>query len=161
MTKAATQIDGIPRGEYYLGVSIGSTPTKYHPYARVYYPDVLDPKEAVTIAIGEGAATHDYDLRVPGKLALIEIQGRILKPDGKPRALDEHPQVRFKEPGLGGQIEQEIIEVDAEGRFRFELCKGIAYSAFAFAGSPRNSIYSAPLEFVATKEKSAPGVHSQ
>jgi len=43
------------------------------------------------------------------------------------------------------------IAVDAEGRFRFELCEGVAYSAFAFAGPMRNQMHSAPIEFTVTK----------
>lgn len=112
----------------------------------------IDPRDAVTIVIGESAATYEDDLRVPGKLALIEIQVRILKSDGKPPLPEDHPQVRFEEPGLQGPMEDGAVDVDADGWFQIELCEGVAYSAFAFAGSPKNAVYSAPLEFTANRK---------
>jgi hypothetical protein len=59
--------------------------------------------------------------------------------------------VRIKEPGLYGQIEQETVKIDADGQFEFELCQGIKYTAFAFAGPMRSAVYSAPVEFTPTK----------
>ena len=145
------EINGVPPGEYFLGTNVKSTPTKSHPYPRVFYPGVSDSKEAIVVTVGQAAATRNYDLRVPGKLALIEIQGRILKADGNPPSPEDRAAVRFKEPGLNGQIEEQEIRIDSDGRFQFELCEGVHYSAFAFAGS-RTRIYSAPLEFLASKE---------
>ncbi len=145
------EINAVPPGEYFLGTNVKSTPTKYHPYPRVFYPGVSDSKEAIVVIVGQAAATRDYDLRVPGKLPLIEIQGRILKADGNPPSPEDRAEVMFKEPGLNGQIEELPIRIDSDGRFQFELCEGVAYSAFAFAGSQIN-IYSTPLEFLASKE---------
>lgn len=145
-------IGGIPPGDYYLGVNIGSTPTREHPYATTYYPNTSNAGEAMTVAVIIGASEQEFDLRVSEKLPIIEVQGRVLNADGKPPILEDRTQVRFKEPGLYGQIEQEGIDIDAEGRFRFRLCEGIRYSAFAFAGPPGRNTYSAPIEFIPTKE---------
>jgi hypothetical protein len=145
-------VDGIPPGDYYLGVNVGSTPTKKSPYASAYYPNTPDLRQAMPISITTGASVQNFDLRVPRKLSLVTIRGRIQTADGKPPLLQDHPQVRIKEPGLYGQIEQETIEVNAEGQFQFDLCEGIRYSAFAFSGPTRLLRYSGPVEFTPSKE---------
>jgi hypothetical protein len=66
--------------------------------------------------------------------------------------LKDHPQVRIKESDGFGQIEQEAINVDADRRFEFQLCEGIKYSAFAFAGPTPSQINSTPVRFTPTKE---------
>lgn len=141
-------IDGIPPGEYYLGVNIASTPTKDHPYPSTYYPRTSDKRLAMRISI-VGASVQAFDLRLPQKLALITIHGRVQTPDGKPPRPEDHPQIRIKEPGLYGQVEQAPITIDAEGQFEIELCDGISYSAFAFTGPVKSQIYSAPIAFTA------------
>ena len=140
-------IDGIPTGEYYLGINIKSTPTKQHPYPSTYYPDTPDIAQALRVGFALGASVQDINLRAPEKLPIVTIQGIILNPDGKPPRVEDHPQIRIKEPKLYGQIEEETINIDAEGRFQFELCEGVSYSAFAFAGPIRTQTYSAPVEF--------------
>jgi hypothetical protein len=145
-------LEGIPQGEYYLGVNIKSTPTKQRPHPRTYYPGTTDINQAATIKIVNGAAAQKFDLRIAGRLPLVEIQGRVLTADGKSPIGKGHPQVRFKGFGLFGQIEQEAIKIDAEGRFHFELCEGVRYSAFAVAGLEPSADYSAPIEFIPTKE---------
>jgi len=145
-------IDGIPPGDYYLGVNIKSTPTKEHPYARTYYPNTPNLREAVRISVVTGAAVQEFDLRVPNRLPLVTIRGRVRTADGKPPLPQDHPQIRIKGPGLYGQIEQETINIDVEGRFQFELCEGIKYSAFAFSGPMGSQRYSVPVEFTPTSE---------
>jgi hypothetical protein len=144
-------IDGIPPGEYLLGVNIKSTPTKEYPFHSTYYPDTKDVNQATRIIVTPGASIQTFDLRVSNKLPLINIHGRVLNADGTAPLAQDHPQVRIKEPGLQGQIEQTSIIVDAEGRFQFELCDGVQYSAFAFSGPVNAKTYSAPIEFVPTK----------
>jgi hypothetical protein len=145
-------IDGIPPGDYYLGVNIESTPTKEHPYLKTYYPNTPDIDRAQRITVVIGASVLDLDLRVPGKLPLVTMHGIIRNADGKPPLATDHPAVRIKEPGLYGQIEQDEIKIDAEGRFEFDLCEGVKYSAFAFSAT-RPSIYSSPVEFTASKDQ--------
>ena len=145
-------IAGIPPGNYYLGVNIDSAPKKEHPYPSTYYPNTPDIKRATQIAFGIGPSAYEFDLRLPGKLSLVKIEGRIVNADGTPPQPQDHPQVRFKKPDLSGQIEEESIVVDADGRFEFELCEGVRYGAFAFSGPVTKETYSAPLEFIPTKE---------
>lgn len=140
-------IDGIPPGDYYLGINIGSTPTKDHPYAPTYYPDTQDVKTAIPIAFLTGASVRSYDLTAPPKLKVVRVRGRITDAAGLPAK--DRPQVRIKEPGLYGQIETEALSVGSEGRFEIELCEGVRYSAFAFSGFPKNTSYSEPIEFTA------------
>jgi len=145
-------INGIPPGDYYLGINIRSTPTKEYPYPSTYYPNTSEVRQAMQIGIVIGASVLDYDLRVPPRLPLVTLRGRIQNADGKPPRVEDHPQVRIKEPGLLGQIEQQPIKIDSEGRFQFDLCEGIKYSAFAFSGPLRSATYSAPIEFTPSAE---------
>ena len=147
-------IDGIPPGEYYLGINIKSTPTKDHPFPPTYYPNTTDIKQATPLFVGVGATVREFELRVADKLPLVVIEGRVLNAAGQPPSARDRPAVRIKEPGLFGQIETEPVRIDSEGRFRIELCEGVRYSAFASSGPGLKGMYSAPIEFVASKENS-------
>ena len=145
-------IDGVPPGDYYLGINIRSTPTKERPFPPTYYPNSRNVGEAIPIAVMTGANVQSHDLIAPEKLPLVTIRGRVVDANGNPPT--ERPQIRIKEPGLYGQIERLLIKVDAEGRFEFQLCEGVRYSAFVFIGRPGSNLYSEPIEFVPTREKS-------
>jgi len=88
-----------------------------------------------------------YDLTAPTKLKVVRVRGRITDAAGLPA--QNRPQVRIKEPGLFGQIETQPAAVDSDGRFEIELCEGVRYSAFAFGGFPKDTVYSEPIEFTA------------
>ena len=145
-------IDGIPPGEYYLGVNILSTPTKEQPYPKLYYPNTPDLKMAVPIRVQQSASVQEFNLQIRPRLPLIKLHGRIQTKAGKPPLTAFQSEVRIKEPGLYGQIEELPIEVDANGLFTIELCDGITYSAFAFAGPIRSQVYSVPIEFTPGKD---------
>ena len=145
-------IDGISPGEYYLGINLQRTPTKEYPYAPSYYPSGTDAAQAARIVVGVGASVQQFDLHVGERLPLVQMKGRVLNPDGTPPRESDRPQVRFKEPGVFGQIERKPIQIDSDGRFQFELCEGISYSAYALAESAATITYSAPVEFVPTRE---------
>ncbi len=145
-------VTGIPPGEYLLGVNIKSTPTKEYPFPRTYYPNATAPDEAKTVKFNQSVSVQDFDLHIPYRLALVKLHGRVLNAEGRPLPKgDAH--VRIKEPGLHGQIEQNEIVIDSEGRFEFDLCEGVGYSVFAFSGRPPNTMHSAPVEFVANKQE--------
>jgi len=139
-------IDGIPPGDYYLGINISHTPTKEHPYPPTYYPNTRDIGSSIPVSISISASVRSYDLTAPPKLKVVRVRGRITDASGPPQ---NRPQVRIKEPGLYGQIETQEVTVDAEGRFEIELCEGVRYSAFAFSGFPKGANYSEPIEFTA------------
>jgi hypothetical protein len=146
-------IHGIPPGEYYLGVSINSTPTKENPYPPNYYPNTSDVKSAARIRFDQDSSFQEFDFRVPHKLSVITVHGRVLGADGTLLRPADRPQVRIKEPGLEGQIETSPIVVDSEGRFEIELCEGVSYSAFALSGSMRAQKHSAPVAFTARENE--------
>lgn len=150
--KGHYSIDGIPPGEYLLGVNIGFTPRKELPYSERYYPDTADPRLAMPLKFFVGASIQSFDLRLPDRLPLIKIKGRILKADGTPPRPEDDADVLIQEPRLGWHVSHERIKIDAEGWFEYELCEGIAYSAYAYYGPYGARTYSAPLEFIATKE---------
>jgi hypothetical protein len=145
-------IDGIPPGEYYLGVNIKSTPTREHPFAPMYYPGTLNVKEAFPISVVEKPATQYFDLKDPRRLPVITVRGRILAADGHPSS--RHPQIRIAGPGLNDETIETIgIQIDSDGRFQYELCEGVRYSARAFDGVPTEGpMNSAPVEFVPMRD---------
>ena len=145
-------IDGIPPGDYYLGINVGSTPVKERPYARTYYPNTPDIAQALQIAFTSSPLMYDLDLRLLSKLPIVTIQGRVLNPDSTPPRSQDYPEITILEPGLSGQIQGGSVAVDAEGRFEFELCDGITYSAFASAGPRGAQRYSATVTFTPTKD---------
>jgi hypothetical protein len=151
MSKGHYAITAIPPGEYLLGININSTPTKEYPFPPTYYPNAAVPDEAKTVKFNQSVSVQDIDLRVPYRLALVKLHGRVLNADGHAPSKGD-AQVLIKEPGLNGQISQSPIIIDSEGRFEFELCEGVGYSAFAFSERPPQEMHSAPVEFVATKE---------
>jgi hypothetical protein len=144
------EIDGIPPGTFLLGINISRAPTKRQPYPPTFHPNTRDRREAFPIPVPIGAFEQSFDLTVPASLPLVTFRGRIVDAGGA--AATRRPQVRIKEPGLSGQIEDSPIEVDAEGRFQIEICEGVRYSAYAFAGFP-GDVYSAPVEFVPGRER--------
>ena len=143
-------VDGAPPGDYYLGININHTPTPSQPYPPTYYPNTQDIKQAIPIAFMTSGSVQSYDLTVPAKLPLIKIHGRIVDSAGSPS--HDRTEVRIEEPGLYGQIERQPIKIDSDGRFEFELCEGVRYSAFAFSMTGKVTTYSAPIEFVPTQE---------
>lgn len=145
-------IDGIPPGQYYLGINLRDSPTKEHPHPRLFFPNTTDRTQAVEITIVTGATTQQFDLRTEDPLPLITVMGRIVKLDGKVPTAQENPTVQIRGPKLSRQIDQESIVIDAESRFQVKLCDGIGYSAFAFAGPIASAIHSAPIEFTVTKD---------
>jgi hypothetical protein len=146
------RIDGIPPGEYYLGVNIKSIPTKRTPYLPTYYPGTPRFESARRIKYGNGASVRQLGFRVMGTLPLINIHGQILHADGTPPTAEEYPQIIFRESARGMQIfDRNPIEIDADGRFQYEFCEGIRYSASAFTVGKRE-MYSALVEFIPTKD---------
>jgi hypothetical protein len=149
-------IDGIPPGDYYLGVNIRSTPTKESPYQTVYYPNTPNLEQALRISFVATARAQDVDLRVSAKLPLVTVLGTIQTADGKPPSAKDYPNVLIDESEPYSAIEQIPIEIDAEGKFQFEVCEGIKYIAFAssgiFPGAGNSPKYSRRVEFTPTQE---------
>jgi hypothetical protein len=144
-------IDGIPPGDYYLGVNIRSVPTREHPFAPMYFPGTVNVKEAFPISIVDKAYTQTLDLRGSRRLQVITVRGRVFTADGHPSK--RYPSIRIKGPGLSGEVERGEIQIDSDGRFQYELCEGVRYSAYAFDGTPtENQMHSAPVEVVPTRE---------
>lgn len=144
-------IAGFSADKYLLGVNIQSMPTKEFPFSPRYYPDTADARLALPLNFLAETSIQSFDLRVPDRLPLIKVKGRIQKADGTLPRREDHVDVYIEGPRLEGQIAHQEIK-DADGRFEFELLEGITYSAFAFYGPFGSRTYSAPLEFIATKD---------
>ncbi len=71
------EIDGISPGDYYLGINIGSAPTKEYPYPPVDYPNTHDVRQAIPIAFMTGPLVQSFELTAPERLPVIKLRGRI------------------------------------------------------------------------------------
>jgi hypothetical protein len=141
-------IQGVPPGEFYLGISLTTTPTKESPYAAAYYPDSKDAQGASPIVLPEGPTVRTYDLIAPAKLKLVRVRGKVSNAMGQ--RPEQRPTIRFKEPGPQDNLERLSPELDADGGFAMELCEGIRYIAYAnIIASPKVVVYSEPIEFTA------------
>jgi hypothetical protein len=140
--KGSMRSNGMPPGEYYVGINIRYTATKEHPYPPSHYSNTGDVSSTIPVTFSIGASVRSYDLTAPAKLRIVRVHGRITDDSGLPP--QNYPQVRIKEPGLYGQIESQPVTIDPEGRFEIELCEGVRYAVFAFNGSLKNMTYSEP-----------------
>jgi hypothetical protein len=75
-------IDGIPPGEYYVGINIRSTATKEHPYPPSYYPNTGHVSSAIPVTFSIGASVRSYDLTAPAMLRIVRVHGRITDASG-------------------------------------------------------------------------------
>lgn len=95
--KGSYTIDGIPTGDYDLGINIGHTPTKDQPYAPTYCPATEDVRAAISISFLTGPSVPSYDLTGPLKLKVVRVRGRISDAAGSPPK--DHPHVPSKSRG--------------------------------------------------------------
>jgi hypothetical protein len=84
--------DGIPAGDYRIGVNLESHPGVDIPYARTYAPGVPDRGLARTIHIEPGQKVTDIRVQLPPRLRLRTVHVKVKWPDGR----NAGPQVYVK-----------------------------------------------------------------
>ena len=78
------EIDGLPPGQYVLGVNIADPPEGGSAYSPTYFPAGSELRGAAVITLGEGEQLKGYDLRLLPRLELVTITGIVLHRNGKP-----------------------------------------------------------------------------
>lgn len=71
-------------GEYYLGINLNHTATRYSPYPRWFHPGTEDPSAATKIDFSGKRETLLYDLTLPDPLPDRVVEGVVVKVDGEP-----------------------------------------------------------------------------
>jgi hypothetical protein len=75
----------IQSGTYHLGVSLRSTPNRWHPYVPWYYPGTADPKRAMILEAGSKPApeTQEANFSLPPALVSDTVKVLVFAPDGQ------------------------------------------------------------------------------
>jgi|RhiMethySRZTD1v2_1073278.scaffolds.fasta_scaffold199997_2 carboxypeptidase family protein len=119
-------LEGVPPGNYVLGVNITVAPRKDSPYRPTWYPDAATRPEAKIIKVGPGEKLSGYDLVIPRRLAERTVEGTVIWPDGRPAARSYVYLSPSAQPGLGsGGLR--TIYTDNQGRFKITGYEGISY----------------------------------
>jgi 5-hydroxyisourate hydrolase-like protein (transthyretin family) len=115
-------------GEYYLGTSLGHTPTKENPYTRWFYPGTEDPGAAVRVHIYDKPERQRFDLTLPHAQKRRVIAGVVIWPDGRPAA---DVQIMLEDPRWPWQVSNVSATTDSAGRFAVAALDGTKYRIHA------------------------------
>ena len=146
-TRGHYEFRGVPKGDYYLGVTLTSGPRADHPYQRWYYPGVPDRAKAVSLSVNEVRKLVTADLPLPEAQQEIAITGIVQWPDGRPApdidVLPEYPEFPF----LLGSLR---ATTDKNGKFQVKLFDKTTYAFYAakYESSPRKDTSVEPLTIV-------------
>jgi 5-hydroxyisourate hydrolase-like protein (transthyretin family) len=128
------ELRGLQSGEYYLGTSIGTAPSKENPYPRWFHPGTERPEEAVPVHIYDKPQRQTFNLTLPDAQKTRIIEGVVLWPDGKP-AVDA--QIMFVDEGWAWRAPHRAARTDDSGRFTTEGLDGATYRVHALGFTDR------------------------
>ena len=80
------EFESLKPGRYLMGVNIDREPEGRNPFRPTFFPGVPDRSTAEIITLGKGEKLTGVELRMPPRLRVIEIQGVVVWPDGRPVA---------------------------------------------------------------------------
>lgn len=125
--------EGVPPGEFVVGLNISSGPSEDSPYNAAFVVAADGQPEVITHPLG-GHRLLPPIVAAPARY--VEVTGRVLWPDGRPGAgMRVRAFARGEAPsqlgiGLDGAT-------DADGRFVMKLPAGIAHNVRAFVDPDR------------------------
>jgi hypothetical protein len=122
-------IDGLPPGQYVIGVNIVDAPAGHSPYPTMYYPRAAELKDATTITLGEGQRLANIDLHLPAGLPPAVISGVVIGRDGSPAA---NANVVLHDGASGQSLFGLEAKTDASGRFSIQAFLGRDYLVRAY-----------------------------
>lgn len=137
-------------GEYYLGISLGRSPTEENPYTRWFYPGTEDPQGAALIHVADRPERQSFEMTVPARQKPRLIEGLVLWPDGRAVA---NAQVFLEDPRWPWQVSTVAVNTDSAGRFAAKALDGTKYRVQAVAVA--NGSYSAEPVAVEPGESAA------
>jgi carboxypeptidase family protein len=119
-------LEGVPPGNYVLGVNITVAPDKDSPYRPTWYPDASMRQAAEIIEVGKGQKLSGRDLLIPSRLAVRTIEGTVIWPDGRSAAKAYIYLSPSAQPGQGtGGLK--TIYTDKQGHFKITGYEGVSY----------------------------------
>jgi hypothetical protein len=130
------ELRSLTTGDYYLGISLGRSPTLQNPYTRWFYPGTEDPAAAGILHVSDKAEVLRFDLTLPLPQHDRVIQGVVFWPDGR---LAEGANISLEDPRWTWQAFTNVAaNTDKQGRFTMHVLDGTGYRihAAAFANGP-------------------------
>jgi hypothetical protein len=126
--------DGLPPGEYHLGVNVPCCATLRSPHAPVWLPDVDARADTVAIHLSDGERRSGLEIVLGIKLREVMIQGVVLMPGG---AAAGGAHVALLTPGT--RVATSTGRTDVNGAFTLKGLEKTAYALEAsLGGAPEN-----------------------
>ena len=137
------EFERVPPGGYLLEVTVFNPEGGGEKFLRTFYPGVAAESRAGVVNVAEGEHTRGLELRLPLRVSEYEVEGEVVRPDGRP-APGAAVYLRLLDggglDGLGDLIEH---RADGEGRFRLKVYEGLRYVVTAIppniVGGPDSS----------------------
>ena len=130
--------DGLPAGDYHLGVNVPSGASLRSPYPPVWLPGVAAREDTVPVHLSEGERRSGLEIVVGTKLREVMIQGVVLLPDG---AAAGGAQVTLLSPGTRAATSSG--RADINGAFTLKALEKTAYDFEASLSAPSGERMSA------------------
>ena len=127
------ELKNLQAGDYYLGTTLSSPPTKENPYTRWFYPGTEDPRAAVLIHVSDTPERQTFDLSLPDPQKPRVIEGKVIWPDGSPAL---NAPISLQDFRWRWQAARLRATTDNDGHFEVEGLEGTGYhvNAAAFVG---------------------------
>lgn len=130
------RFDGLPPGQYVVGVNLTSPPSINSPYAPMFYPAAASIQQAEPIDVVPGRQAR-VEIRVGPPIAKRALAGIVVDEAGTPVS-GAYLHVRDMAQPLRDVFGMHA-ESDANGRFSVPIFEGRQYAVFAETFKPRRS----------------------
>lgn len=82
--KGRFSLEDVPAGRYTLSVNFTLSVNKDRPFAPTYYPNASKREDAAIIDIGLGQSVDGLVFRLPPRIPVQKVYGKLILPDGGP-----------------------------------------------------------------------------
>jgi hypothetical protein len=123
------KIDGLPPGDYYLGVGLVGAKSNLCPYPRILMPDFGDAKKPKVVSLDEGQKIEDQNISLPSFTPDLEFEVEVVWPDGSPV---EAAGVAVHSDGSIAQVEVQKDPNGRKGHFLVKAFKACSYLVTGF-----------------------------
>ena len=114
----------LPGGDYYLGVSLGRSPTLRQPYTRWFHPGTENPTGATIVHVSDKPELQRFDLTLPGPQHDRTVRGTVYWPDGR---IAEGVAIFLEDPRWSWQTSAVAATTGEDGRFVTHVLDGTGY----------------------------------
>lgn len=116
------EIENVPPGKYRVAFNYYSGPSESSPYPRTFYKAAGETGDSTVIEVKLGESVENLVIKLPPKLPMTEIKGKVLWKNGKPA-----PNVSVGLRDFEGRNNVSDGETDAEGNFTINGFEGRKY----------------------------------